>query len=95
VTTTILWRINVQRGRENEFEALTRQLVHDVHANEPGQVFEYRKTQTDPPVYVLFMSFSDPEAFERYSNADYHTSASAAIMACIEGSPVAERLDSF
>lgn len=95
MTTTILWRINVQRGREAEFESLARQLVHDVHANEPGQVFEYRKTQTNPPVYVLFMSFSDPEAFARYSNADYHTAISPAIMACIEGTPVAERLDTF
>ncbi len=94
-TTTMLWRLDVAQGREAEFEALVSQLVRDVHANEPGQVFEYRKTRGDRPQYILFMSFDDEAAFARYSSAPWHTGVSPAIMACLDGPPNGEPLDVF
>ena len=93
--TTTLWRLKVQPENEPEFERLVTQLVRDVHANEPGQVFEYRRTRGDVRIYVLFYSFNDEAAFARYSAAPYHRSVSPEIMACLSAPPVAEELESF
>lgn len=93
--TTTLWRLKVIPEQEAAFEALVMQLVRDVHANEPGQVFEYRRTQGVEREYVLFLSFGDDAAFERYSNAEYHRGVSPKIMACLASPPVAEQLDVF
>ncbi len=93
--TTMLWRLDVAKGREAEFEALVSGLVRDVHANEPGQIFEYRKTRGERPQYILFLSFFDEEAFARYSAAPYHTGVSPAIIACLDGAPQGEPLDVF
>ena len=93
--TTTLWRLRVSPEREAEFEGLVTQLVRDVHANEPGQVFEYRRTQGAEREYILFMSFDDAAAFERYSNAPWHRGVSPQIMACLSAPPVAEQLDAF
>ena len=93
--TTTLWRLKVHPDQESEFERLVTQLVRDVHANEPGHVFEYRRTRGADRTYVLFYSFSDEAAFGRYSSAPYHRAASPEIMACLSAPPVAEELESF
>ena len=95
MATTTLWRLRVAPEKQQEFEGLVTQLVRDVHANEPGQVFEYRRGQADPLSYVLFLSFKEPAAFERYSNAEWHRGVSPQIMACLAEPPVAEQLDTF
>ena len=94
-TNTMLWRLKVAEGKEAEFERLVTQLVADVHANEPSQIFEYRRAQDDKRTYVLFLSFDDETAYERYSNADYHRNASPDIIACLGEPPVGEALDTF
>ena len=94
-TTTTLWRLKVAREKQDDFERLVTQLVKDVHEHEPGQVFEYRRGQADPLTYVLFMSFDDTAAFERYSKAEWHAGVSPQIMACLAEPPVGEQLDVF
>jgi quinol monooxygenase YgiN len=95
MTTTTLWRLRVSPEKAAEFERLVTQLVKDVHANEPGHVFEYRKTRAVPPEYVLFSSFFDEGAFQRYSQAPWHRGVSPAIIACLAEPPVPEHLDTF
>ncbi len=93
--TTMLFRLKVQAGREAEFEKLTSQLVRDVHAHEPGQIFEYRRKADDPQTYILYLSFDDEDAYKRYSGAEWHRSVSGAIIACLDGPFVAEALVRF
>ncbi|MFN0093840.1 MAG: putative quinol monooxygenase [Dehalococcoidia bacterium] len=95
MTTTTLWRLKVKPESQAEFEALVSQLVRDVHANEPGHVFEYRRSKADALTYILFLSFFDEAAFKRYGEAPWHRGASPAIMACLAEPPVAEHLDTF
>ncbi len=95
MTTTVLWRMKVHSNKEADFERLVLQLVRDVQANEPGNVFAYRRTQGEPHEYVLFLSFGDEQAYQRYSQAEWHRSVSPEIMACLAEPPVAENLDTF
>ncbi len=92
---TTLWRLKVAPEKQADFERLTSQLVHDVAENEPSGIFEYRRGIEDPLTYVLFLSFDDEQAFQRYSTADYHTGASGQIMECLAEAPVPDELERF
>ncbi len=92
---TTLWRLKVAEEKQAEFERLTSQLVRDVAENEPGSIFEYRRGVEDSLTYVLFLSFDDEQAFQRYSTADYHTGASAQIMECLAEAPIGDDLERF
>lgn len=92
---TTLWRLKVAPDKQAEFERLTSQLVRDVAENEPESIFEYRRGVEDPLTYVLFLSFDDEQAFQRYSTADYHTGASGQIMECLAEAPIPDELERF
>ena len=92
---TTLWRLKVAPEKQEQFERLASRLAHDVAANEPGNVFEYRRGVEDSLTYVLFLSFDDTEAFQRYSTADYHTGASGQIMECLAKPPIGDELERF
>jgi len=94
VSSTI--RLKILPDKVAEFEGLVAQLVRDIYANEPGaSVYEVRRVKGEPLTYVYFLSFEDQAAFDRYSAADYHTQMSPKAVACLDGDPVFEDLESF
>jgi quinol monooxygenase YgiN len=89
-------RLKVLPHKVEEFERLVAQLVRDIHANEPGaRVYEVRRVKDEPYTYLYFLSFEDQAAFDRYAAADYHTQMSPKALACLDGDPVFEDLESF
>ena len=89
-------RLKVLPDKVEEFEGLVAQLVRDIYANEPGaKLYEVRRVKEEPFTYVYFLSFEDQAAFDRYSSADYHTQMSPKAVACLDGDPVFEELESF
>ena len=93
---TMLIKAKIKPGREAEFQVLQKQLMLDVAANEPdAEAFQVRQSEDDPLTYIWFMSFKDDAAFQRYADADYHTSMSPKAMDCIDGDPVTENLVDF
>jgi len=94
VSSTI--RLKILPDKVEEFERLVAQLVRDIHANEPGAlVYEVRRVKGQPLTYMYFLSFENQAAFDRYSAADYHTQMSPKAVACLDGAPVFEDLESF
>jgi len=92
--TSKLIRVKVQAGAEAAFEALMLDLVRTVHAREPDpKIFEFRKVRGEPRAYVIFQSFADDAAYDRYANSDYHLAASPKGLAMLDGDPVSEFLD--
>jgi len=89
-------RLKVLADKVEEFEGLVAQLVRDIYANEPGAaVYEVRRVKDEPLTYLYFLSFEDQAAFDRYSAADYHMQMSPKAVACLDGDPVFEDLESF
>jgi quinol monooxygenase YgiN len=89
-------RLKIQPDKVQEFEGLVSQLVRDVYANEPGvHTFEVRRVKDEPLTYFYFLSFEDQAAFDRYSSAKYHMDMSPKALACLDGEPVFEDLESF
>jgi len=94
VSSTI--RLKILPDKVEEFERLVSQLVRDIHAKEPGAlVYEVRRVKGQPLTYMYFLSFENQAAFDRYSAADYHTQMSPKAVACLDGDPVFEDLESF
>ena len=93
---TTLIRLKVLPEKQEEFEGLVRQLVADIAANEPDpKIYEVRRCKDDPLSYVYFMCFTDEAAQQSYQDADYHTTMSPKAIACLDGDPVFEELDTF
>ena len=93
---TTLIRLKVLPEKQEEFEGLVRQLMADVRDNEPEpKLYEVRRCQDDPLSYAYFFCFKDEAAQQRYQDADYHTTMSPKAIACLDGDPVFEELDTF
>ncbi|MBI1179174.1 MAG: hypothetical protein GC201_01355 [Alphaproteobacteria bacterium] len=92
---SMLIRLKVQADKATEFETLVSRLVSDIRANEPEpKTYEVRRG-AEPHSYVYFISFTDEAAHQRYADAAYHRNAAPAILACLDGDPVYETLQSF
>jgi quinol monooxygenase YgiN len=90
-----LIRLKVQKDKVAEFEKLVSTLVANIRASEPEpKTYEVRRA-AEPLTYVYFISFTDADAYQRYADAPYHRNAAPAIMACLDGDPVYEALDTF
>jgi quinol monooxygenase YgiN len=92
----MLIRLKVLEGKVAEFETLVSTLVANIHANEPEpKMYEVRKVKDQPRTYVYFIAFKDQTASDTYANAPYHRNVAPAIMACLDGDPVYETLETF
>ena len=88
-------RLTIQAGKEEEFETLVAQLMRDVTSNEPGSIYDVRRVRGQPRTYFYYISFPDQAAYDRYTEADYHTQMSPKAVAMLDGDPVFEDLDPF
>ena len=92
----MLIRLKVLEHKVAEFEGLVSTLVANIHAKEPEpKMYEVRRVVGQPHTYVYFVAFKDQAANDAYANAPYHRTAAPAIMACLDGDPVYETLETF
>ena len=76
---TLLAQIQVEPGREADFEAVSAELYRETHASETGVLrYEYWRGET-PGFYYSLLSFDDFDAFLRHQVSDHHESASPKI----------------
>ncbi len=88
--------LKIKAECQEEFEAVVSGLVRDVHANEPGCLpYGVRRFKDGPLRYLYFLVFEDQAAYDRYSDAKYHTDMSPTAVACLDGDPVFSNLESF
>lgn len=88
-------RLKIQEGKVEEFEGLVSQLMKDVTSHEPGSIYDVRRVRGEPLTYSYFISFPDQAAFDRYMEADYNQQMSPKAVACLDGDPIFEDLDTF
>jgi quinol monooxygenase YgiN len=69
---TLMVRIKVRPGREQQFESMITDLVDHTLANETEVIrYEYWKGQ-EPLSYYAFLSFTGKTGFFTHQDADYH-----------------------
>lgn len=69
---TLLCHIEINPGKEREFEAVMKEMYRRTHAEEPNCVrYEYfRGAKTN--MYYSLLSFTDRFAFLQHQVSDYH-----------------------
>ena len=86
--------LEVQDGKQAEFEDLFKDLMAKVKANEPGclwyQLFRSKTTET---TYTMLEQYASAEALAAHGKSDYFLAAQAGLGACLAGAPNIEVLD--
>lgn len=82
---TLLCHIEINPGKEQEFEAVMKEMYRRTHAEEPNCVrYEYYRAAKANCYYAL-LSFTDRFAFLQHQISDYHEGFDfAALLKAIE-----------
>lgn len=69
---TLLCHIEINPGKESEFEAVMKEMYRRTHGEEPNCVrYEYFRG-AQPGKYYSLLSFTDSVAFWEHQISDYH-----------------------
>lgn len=80
--------LNVQVGKEAEFEAGFKKMQEVVRAHEPGcLLYVLMRKQDDPLAYVVMERYADREALKSHGSSDAYKSASKLLAGCLSGAP--------
>lgn len=81
---TLLAHIVIKPGKEEEWEAICRDLYAATHASEPSmRRYEYWRG-AEPRSYYTLLSFDDHRSFVTHQTSDHHEEAAPTIGACVE-----------
>ena len=81
-------------GKEAELEALMKDLVAKVKANEQGcTIFEFVRSADKPRTYLVFEQYADEEAFKFHRGTDYLKEFIPKMMECLERDPEMENYE--
>lgn len=81
---TLLAHITIKAGRENDWEAICRELYSATHAKETAvRRYEYWRG-AEPRTYYTLLSFDDHRSFIVHQTSDHHEVASPKIGDCLE-----------
>lgn len=84
--------IRVKAGSEKDFEAVAKELVAKVNANEPGcKLYELHKGD-DPQAYVFIERYQDAAAVEAHRATAHFKELGAKMGAFMDGRPQILRL---
>jgi quinol monooxygenase YgiN len=80
--------LKVQDGKQAEFEAVFRDLMAQVKANEPGnQLYQVCKSKADPTTYVVMEIYADDAALKAHGASDHFKAAGPKIGPTMGGKP--------
>jgi len=82
----IVATINIQEGKNAEFEAVANQLVEKVNTNEEGAEY-YDLYKQDATTYVFLERYTDEAALAIHQKTNYYKAIGAQLGAFMTGAP--------
>jgi quinol monooxygenase YgiN len=80
--------IKVKPGMEKEFEAVAKELVAKVNANEPGcKLYQLHVLNDSPTTYIFMERYVDQAAVEAHRASDYFKSLGRKMGEYMDGRP--------
>jgi len=80
--------IKIQPGKNAEFEAVAREMMAAVRANEPGNKFyNFCKSKADETTYVVMEMYADQAALETHGKSDHFRTIGPKMGPCLAGRP--------
>ena len=81
--STLLAKIQIHPGKEEEFEDVMKYMYEQTHGTEEGVLrYEYWRGR-EPGFYYCLLSFRDAETFWRHQASDHHEGEMERFAACI------------
>ena len=86
--------LEVQEGKQDDFETVFKDLMAKVKANEPGCLwYQLFKSKTSATTYNVLEQYASSEALASHGKTDYFLAAQPKLGACLAGAPTIEMLD--
>lgn len=86
--------LEVQAGKQEEFETIATDLMAKVKANEPGCLtYQLYKPKGAETTYVFLEQYASAEALAAHGQTDYFKAAGAKLGAVLAGAPDIQMLD--
>ncbi len=90
----VIARLKIQDGKQADFEALAKDLMAKVKANESGctfyQLYKAKDSGTD---YVFLEHYASQADLDAHGKTDYFLAAGPGLGACLAGAPEIEILN--
>lgn len=90
----IVATMKVQPGKGEDFEAICKDLMAKVKANEPGCLtYQLYKPKGSEDTYVFLEQYASMDDVSTHGQTDYFKAAFAQMGACLAGRPDIQMLD--
>jgi len=89
-------KLQVQAGKNQEFESIFKQLVAAVHANEEGcLLYALHQSRDDTQTYIVLEQYADEAALQAHSKTDHYRNFGKELASCMAAAPKIELMDSI
>ena len=90
---SVIAKINVKDGRQEDFESAASELADAVSKNEEGCLFYALHRSDDPKMYVFVERYTDMDAVEAHRNSAHFKELAPKMGAFIDGRPDIMRVE--
>jgi len=94
---TIVARLRTVEGKADEFEALAREQIAAVKANEAGKALVYtlHRSQTDPNLFLFYEQYKDADALAAHGTTEHMKAFGGKLRGILVGRAEIERYESL
>ena len=86
--------LEIQDGKQDEFESVAKDLMAKVKANEPGCLtYQLYKAKGSETTYIFMEQYASGDALKAHGQTDYFKAAQPGLGACLAGAPKIEMFD--
>mgnify|MGYP000034596158 CR=1 FL=1 len=96
MTIGVTAKLQVQAGKNQEFEAIFKQLTAAVKANEEGcLLYALHQSREDSQTYIVLEQYADDTALKAHGKTDHYRKFGKEMAGCMAAAPVIELMDSI
>ena len=86
--------LEIQDGKQGDFETVAKDLMAKVKANEPGCLtYQLYKAKGSDTTYIFMEQYASGEALKARGQTEYFQAAQPGLGACLAGAPKIEMFD--
>ena len=86
--------LEIQDGKQEEFETVAKDLMAKDKANEPGcTTYQLYKAIGSETTYIFMEQYASSDALKAHGQTDYFKAAQPGLGACLAGAPKVELFD--
>ena len=90
----VIATLEIQDGKQAEFEGVAKDLMAKVKANEPGcTTYQLYKAKGSATTYIFMEQYASGDALKAHGQTEYFKAAQPGLGACLAGAPKIEMFD--